>query len=101
MLRAIGFNYAERIDPFDGGPHFHARTDEITLVKATRRARVVAGEAQDGKPAIVASTARRRRTSSPSRRGRPAPARWRCRRRRASALGVGPGDEVGLVYLER
>ena len=22
MLRQIGFKYAERIDPFDGGPHF-------------------------------------------------------------------------------
>lgn len=40
MLRRIGFRYAERIDPFDGGPHFIARTDEITLVKASRRARV-------------------------------------------------------------
>ena len=42
MLRRIGFEYAERIDPFDGGPHFIAKTDDITLVKATRNARVVA-----------------------------------------------------------
>jgi arginine N-succinyltransferase len=41
MLRRIGFDYAGRIDPFDGGPHFIARTDEITLVKEVRRARVV------------------------------------------------------------
>src|SRR5690349_5015924 len=40
VLREIGFNYAHRIDPFDGGPHFHARTDDITLVRATRTARV-------------------------------------------------------------
>jgi arginine N-succinyltransferase len=32
MLRRIGFEYAGQIDPFDGGPHFAARTDEITLV---------------------------------------------------------------------
>ena len=37
MLRRIGFRYAERVDPFDGGPHFVADTDEVTLVKATRR----------------------------------------------------------------
>ena len=37
MLRRIGFEYAERIDPFDGGPHFVARTDDVTLVKQTRR----------------------------------------------------------------
>lgn len=37
MLRRLGFSYAHRIDPFDGGPHFHAKTDEIPLVKGTRR----------------------------------------------------------------
>jgi arginine N-succinyltransferase len=42
MLRRIGFEYADRIDPFDGGPHFIAKTDDITLVKATKTARVVA-----------------------------------------------------------
>ncbi len=43
MLRRIGFQYCNRIDPFDGGPHFRAATDEIQLVKrAVRgRARVV------------------------------------------------------------
>ena len=43
MLRTIGFAYAHRIDPFDGGPHFHAKTDDITLVRATRIGRVAAG----------------------------------------------------------
>lgn len=33
MLRRIGFNYAGQIDPFDGGPHFMARTDDIAVVK--------------------------------------------------------------------
>jgi arginine N-succinyltransferase len=42
MLREVGFTYANRIDPFDGGPHFHARTDDITLVRATRAGRVAA-----------------------------------------------------------
>jgi len=44
MLRRIGFDYAEQIDPFDGGPHFVARTDDITLVRAAKQAsaRVVA-----------------------------------------------------------
>jgi arginine N-succinyltransferase len=40
LLREVGFSYAHRIDPFDGGPHFHARTDDITLVKAARLAQV-------------------------------------------------------------
>jgi len=36
LLRRIGFRYAERVDPFDGGPHFTAVTDEISLVAKTR-----------------------------------------------------------------
>lgn len=40
LLRRIGFRYAERVDPFDGGPHFTALTDEITLVQNTRRLRI-------------------------------------------------------------
>ncbi|HEX9296516.1 MAG TPA: arginine N-succinyltransferase [Polyangiaceae bacterium] len=40
LLKRVGFRYAYRIDPFDGGPHFTAPTDEITLVARTRRARI-------------------------------------------------------------
>lgn len=40
LLRRIGFRYWNRVDPFDGGPHFVAHTDEITLVQRTRRATV-------------------------------------------------------------
>jgi arginine N-succinyltransferase len=35
MLRRIGFRYAERIDPFDGGPHFVAEADDVTLIRGT------------------------------------------------------------------
>lgn len=39
MLTRIGFRYANQIDPFDGGPHFTARTDDIAIVRdAERRA---------------------------------------------------------------
>lgn len=41
LLRRIGFSYCWRIDPFDGGPHFTAPTEDITLVRRTRRARMV------------------------------------------------------------
>jgi arginine N-succinyltransferase len=41
LLRRIGFRYADRVDPFDGGPHFTALTDEVTLVVRSRRRRVV------------------------------------------------------------
>jgi arginine N-succinyltransferase len=38
MLRRIGFEYAGQIDPFDGGPHFTATTDAITIVRDAREA---------------------------------------------------------------
>jgi arginine N-succinyltransferase len=51
MLRRIGFQYVDRIDPFDGGPHFVAKTDDITLVKQTVKAKVVkVNDADDGRP---------------------------------------------------
>jgi len=50
MLRRIGFRYAERVDPFDGGPHFTAPTDEISLVQRTHRARVVRLVSADDAP---------------------------------------------------
>src|SRR6185436_14323779 len=40
LLKRIGFRYANRIDPFDGGPHFTAPTDEVTLVARTKRTQV-------------------------------------------------------------
>lgn len=66
MLRRIGFHYAARVDPFDGGPHFTARTDEVSLVKAARRVelahepavqlreRVLLGRRSDARPYFVA-----------------------------------------------
>lgn len=48
MLRRIGFEYGGQIDPFDGGPHFVARTDEITLVRDAREVVIRTVEAADG-----------------------------------------------------
>ena len=36
MLLAAGFRHVGRIDPFDGGPHLMARTDELGPVRARR-----------------------------------------------------------------
>lgn len=40
MLEKVGFKYVERIDPFDGGPHFEADTKDIAVVQRYRRAKV-------------------------------------------------------------
>ncbi|HEU4616185.1 MAG TPA: arginine N-succinyltransferase [Kofleriaceae bacterium] len=54
MLRKIGFEYADQIDPFDGGPHFIANTDEITVVRDAREVEVrAASESGERSWAIV------------------------------------------------
>lgn len=40
MLESIGFEYSRRIDPFDGGPHFHARVNDILPIREARRLRL-------------------------------------------------------------
>ena len=51
MLERIGFRYVERIDPFDGGPHFEADTQDITLLRRFRTAKLadepLEGEGED------------------------------------------------------
>jgi arginine N-succinyltransferase len=54
MLRRIGFSYAGQIDPFDGGPHFTAKTDDITIVKEAREVTVRGvGDADGERPWAV------------------------------------------------
>lgn len=51
LLRRIGFRYAGRIDPFDGGPHFVANADEVSLIQHTRDGQF-AGELQNDELAV-------------------------------------------------
>jgi arginine N-succinyltransferase len=53
MLRRVGFDYAEQIDPFDGGPHFLATTSDITIVRDAKEVTVRAYEAEGKRWAIV------------------------------------------------
>ncbi len=58
ILRRIGFKFAGTLDPFDGGPHFIATTDEITLIKGAKQRTVRPIETADSNrpAAIVAVT---------------------------------------------
>jgi arginine N-succinyltransferase len=40
LLERLGFAFVDRIDPFDGGPHYEAKVADVTLVRAHRRLRV-------------------------------------------------------------
>lgn len=102
MLRRIGFRYAERIDPFDGGPHFIAPADEITLVRDTRRT-LLLGTLPDGHLAPRGLVAREWREApyirviaSPLELS---PTGARITREAAEHLQLGPGDEVVVLPL--
>jgi arginine N-succinyltransferase len=73
MLRRIGFQYCNRIDPFDGGPHFRAATDEIALVRRSVRgkARIVDALPEGTPRCLVAVNVR----EAPWFRAVPSPAR--------------------------
>lgn len=55
LLRRIGFRYWDRVDPFDGGPHFVARLDELTLVRRARAGALALGPA-DTKALLAVSS---------------------------------------------
>lgn len=48
LLEGVGFRYVDRIDPFDGGPHYEAKVADVTLVRACRRLRVSARDLAPG-----------------------------------------------------
>jgi arginine N-succinyltransferase len=103
MLRRIGFRYAERIDPFDGGPHFVAPMDEISLVRSSEQ-RTLARLAEPGKKAVRALVARSYK-SAPYFRALPAVADVASSgeavlpERVATELGLGLGDSAWVLGL--
>jgi arginine N-succinyltransferase len=103
MLVRAGFEYASRIDPFDGGPHFHCKTDDLVPVAATRRLRV-RGLRTDGEAGPTVALVGAPRAQAP----------WFVAARAgvtmaegsvdlpeavAALLEVGPGDPVGVLPL--
>jgi arginine N-succinyltransferase len=100
LLSAIGFRYVSRIDPFDGGPHYEAKLDDVTLVRARRSGRLspaplsgaagealVAVEPRDGPDRFRAV----RTAVAWARDGVRLPAAAR------ALLGARPGDRLDLV----
>ena len=102
MLSRIGFRYVDRIDPFDGGPHYEAKLAEISVVRGHRRLAVAQEPLEPGKrdPEVLAGVVRAKgpnrfravRTQARSSGGRvriPAEAR--------RLLGVTAGDGIDVV----
>ena len=57
ILKRIGFRYANQIDPFDGGPHFIAETNSISIVTNSHQVQVKprSDEYQEKQWSIIAS----------------------------------------------
>jgi len=55
LLRRIGFRYANRVDPFDGGPHFIANTDDIALVGKSSQRQVTLDESAHDPSSLLLS----------------------------------------------
>ena len=102
MLARIGFRYVDRIDPFDGGPHYEARLAEISVVRGHRRLVVAEEPLEPGKrdPEVLAAVVR---TAGPNRfravrtRARVTGKRVRVPPEAARLLGVTQGDEIDVV----
>jgi arginine N-succinyltransferase len=102
MLRRIGFRYAHRIDPFDGGPHFVAPLDEVTLIRDTRRAPLT-GFLEDGETGTTSLVAREH-PGPPWFVAIAAPAAFspggvRIERQAGDHLGLAAGDEAIVLAV--
>jgi arginine N-succinyltransferase len=104
MLRRVGFRYAWRVDPFDGGPHFTAATDDVTLIQRCHRTTLTRlTDSSEGSKlrALIAVEG-----SEPP-FFRAVPTRWHAEdggaavaRDAAERLSAIPGDEVWMLPLD-
>ena len=102
MLARIGFRYVDRIDPFDGGPHYEAKLAEVSVVRGHRRLEVATEPLEAGRrdPEVLAGVVR---TAGPNRfravrtRARVDGRRVRIPEEARRTLGVSAGEALDLV----
>ncbi len=63
LIQSIGFSDSGKVDPFDGGPHWEAVTDDISLVSEAQWCRGAPGEV--GEDAVAGIVARVRQAHEP------------------------------------
>lgn len=56
MLESVGFRYNRHIDPFDGGPHYECRTDDVSLVRDAIHTHADIGEPGPDAPVALLAT---------------------------------------------
>lgn len=102
MLERLGFEYRNCIDPFDGGPNLEARTDQIELVKQTKRGTLGPALDADGDLPIIVSAmdedgefvASQAMAIDDRRQGM-----LRLPKHVMDAMGLAPGAKVGLTPI--
>jgi arginine N-succinyltransferase len=103
LLDRIGFRYVNRIDPFDGGPHYEAKLVDVTLVRAHRRAALASepleGRGQEWLVAFEPPRGRNRFRAVLAEVGFEG-REVRLPRRAVELLGASPGDRLQLVPFE-
>ncbi len=102
MLARIGFRHVNRIDPFDGGPHYEAKLGEVSVVRGHRRLEVAGEPLEPGErgPEVLAGVVRARgpnRFRAVRTRARVSGRRVRIPAEAARLLGVTPGDAIDVV----
>ena len=53
LLESIGFRFNNHVDPFDGGPHYQVRREDITLVKKAVKRKLAEGDVLAAKPCLI------------------------------------------------
>lgn len=53
LLEDAGFRMTQRVDPFDGGPHFLARTDAVVPIRQSLLTTLRVGDRDQGEPHLV------------------------------------------------
>jgi arginine N-succinyltransferase len=105
MLEHLGFRYVQRIDPFDGGPHYEAKLAEVTLVRDHRPARLGKAPAERSSPAPGMLVGLVRPNGRIRFRAVRCPARFegdevRIPEDARKLLGARPGDRVHVVPFD-
>ena len=110
MLTKIGFKYDERIDPFDGGPHYSAATASLEPIVRFRRGKLAAQPLpEDAEPQAGVAEQRLVSVERTEGRNRFRAVRTLCRFMDASVaipkgarklLGAEPGDRLHTIPFE-
>ncbi len=104
MLNRLGFRFVDRIDPFDGGPHYEARLADVSLVKAYRTAPLAPaplGEGEAGEHLVARLPARGpARFRAVRTAAEVGPGGVRLPREAVAALGARPGERLHLVPFD-